>query len=755
MIGELPIPHLTLTGFMSNEHTQHQSVGEQLEAERMSLEASSPPTEVPGYRIERFIGAGAFGQVWAARDLNTGRRVAIKFYLHRSGVNWQLLSREVKNLVALSADRYIVQVLEVGWESEPPYYVMEYIESGSLEDTLRACGRLPVAQCVTLIQELAIGLNHCHQKGVLHCDLKPANVLLDNELRPRLADFGQSRMTREQTPALGTLFYMAPEQADLNATPDARWDVYGLGAILYRMLTGNAPHRHSEMLKQIDTQGSLPRRLNHYRDMIVAHGVPKEHRKIAGVDRPLADIVETCLHPDPEKRFQNVQQVLQKLERRDAQRERRPLMLLGIVGPMLLLITTCVFASRSLLQARRQTTAALQDRTLESCRFAAKFVSSTLEGDLRTYFSTIESESKTEGFLERFQAFHQQVPDGVDKVMPEQNDKKVLDALQHSREAEGLHQYLHDRLKLYGSRDAWNQNRPVFATLFVTDRRGTIVAIAYADDPGQEQTSLGRNFAYRTYFHGGRKELPHALDPDSVRPLRTTNLSAPFQSTATYLWKVAVSTPIFLPGNETQVPDGVFVATINLGDFRLLHTGSQEAPSQVAVLVDSRNEATDGNVRERGTILQHPVLVQRSARGMATLNEVYTLSPETLEDLFDAGQIDYQDPLGTAPGGEGYQGKWIATAQRVTLPTTGNVDSEGDVQASDLTVLVQYKMDEVLQPVGALVDRLLLEGGVTVGCILLVTIILWYFVMRAVDEPAREPTPKDDRPECLPTETVR
>ena len=80
------------------------------------MEATTPPADVPGYRLTKFLGAGAFGQVWVGRDLNTGRDVAVKFYLHRGGVNWSLLSREVKNLVQMSADRYVVQVLEVGWD---------------------------------------------------------------------------------------------------------------------------------------------------------------------------------------------------------------------------------------------------------------------------------------------------------------------------------------------------------------------------------------------------------------------------------------------------------------------------------------------------------------------------------------------------------------------------------------------------------------------------------------------------------------
>ena len=157
-----------------------------------------------------------------------------------------------RSCVFLSADRYVVQLLDVGWDAEPPYYVMEYVEHGSLDDLLRRHGTFSVPEAVELFREIAVGLAHAHGKGVVHCDLKPANILLDQDHKPRLADFGQSRLSHEQKPALGTLFYMAPEQADLEAVPDVRWDVYALGAILYTLLVGSPPHRNDETVGKID-----------------------------------------------------------------------------------------------------------------------------------------------------------------------------------------------------------------------------------------------------------------------------------------------------------------------------------------------------------------------------------------------------------------------------------------------------------------------------------------------------------------------
>ena len=98
---------------MSSEPTEFQDPEEQRRARQLSLQSTHPPGEAPGYEVQRCLGTGAYGEVWVATDRNTGRRVAIKFYLHRGGLDWTLLSREVEKLVFLSADRYVVQLLDV------------------------------------------------------------------------------------------------------------------------------------------------------------------------------------------------------------------------------------------------------------------------------------------------------------------------------------------------------------------------------------------------------------------------------------------------------------------------------------------------------------------------------------------------------------------------------------------------------------------------------------------------------------------
>src|SRR6187455_2533856 len=157
---------------MSFDYTAQQTPADEQRSKDLSLQRTRPPTEVPGYQTQRFIGSGAYGEVWVGVDRNTGRKVAIKFYLHRRGVDWSLLAREVEKLRFLSADRYVVQLLDVGWNAEPPYYVMEYVEQGSLDDLLRRHGTFSVPEAVELFHEIAVGLAHAHGKGVVHCDLK-------------------------------------------------------------------------------------------------------------------------------------------------------------------------------------------------------------------------------------------------------------------------------------------------------------------------------------------------------------------------------------------------------------------------------------------------------------------------------------------------------------------------------------------------------------------------------------------------------
>lgn len=350
----------------------------------------TPPAEVPGYSLEKFLGSGAYGEVWVATQENTGRRVAVKFYTHRGGLNSELLSQEVEKLSLLFSDRYVVQLLSVGWEADPPYYVMEFLEKGSLAEKL-ARGKLRRSEAERLFEEILMGIRHAHEKGIVHCDLKPGNILLDRDGNPHLADFGQSRLSNDMSPALGTMFFMAPEQASLTAIPDPKWDIYALGAILYNMLTGRPPHYAPGFVEQIQSHKKLSHRLRAYQSLLETRPVPTDHRELLlGAGIPLALLIEKCLQPYPEKRFQDVSELYSAWRKYKHYKTRRPLILLGAVTPLVLLFTTAFFIVWAFQSAFREGIDALQDSTLRGEHFAAQSIAKTAEYELARRFDAVE-----------------------------------------------------------------------------------------------------------------------------------------------------------------------------------------------------------------------------------------------------------------------------------------------------------------------------------------------------------------------------
>ncbi len=252
------------------------------------------------YRLVRHLGEGAYGTVFLGvpADRPT-ERVALKFFAYRTA-RWADLQAEVKRLADLDGVHGIVRLHEVVADADPPYFVMQYAEGGSLAGRLKA-GTLPPDEVSRLAGQLAAALAAVHARGIVHCDLKPANILLDAGGSPLLADFGQAQLVGEDAPALGTLFYMPPDQADLDRrTPDPRWDVYALGAVLHALACGQPPHAADTVRAALDRTKSIPGRLKAYREQLLAAPPPTGHHGKCGT---LAGVIDRCLARDPAERY--------------------------------------------------------------------------------------------------------------------------------------------------------------------------------------------------------------------------------------------------------------------------------------------------------------------------------------------------------------------------------------------------------------------------------------------------------------------
>ena len=761
---------------MVSDYTQRQSNEEQQQAKDLSLQHAQPPTEVPGYELQHRLGNGAYGEVWVGVDCTTRRKVAVKFYFHRRGLDWSLLDKETEKLVFLSADRYVVQLLDVGWDADPPYYVMEYVENGSLDDCLAERGTLPVEEAVEIFREVAVGLSHAHGKGVLHCDVKPANVLLDADSKPRLADFGQSRLSHEQSPALGTLFYMAPEQANLSAVPDVQWDIYALGAILYCMLEGHPPFRTQTAVARIAGAESLTQRLAIYQDTIQATPAGKLSFTRGSIDHALQEIIARCLAVEPDVRYATVQELLHDVSQRSRARNRKPLVIVGLVGPILLLIIMLFFGWQGYQVAKEQSTNAIRRRAYESNLYAAESVAKNLENEIEKYFDIVERESDELNMVEAFRQTSEL--DYLEELghanIKAERRKELRSRLINEEVRIQLRDYLIDRLNYYRREHNRNPKQPKFASIFIVDRNGTLIAVAY-EDGGKHTKSTGQNYAFRTYFHGATTDIKdrtrrpclpgEKAGSHDIHPIEHSHFSTAFQSTTTKIWKVGVSTPL---GTQSEF-GGVMVFTVEAGDFEFVGESSdsdekigkrsRNKPNRFSVLIDKEGAGKAG-----GALLQHPLLASHQpvdglpseAATQSIDVSLYPIDREVLAVLESIDSEDlsfqYSDPLAEAPDGDSYQGAWIAAIHPVEIPHSGgsNADAATSTNQSNLIVLVQEREDQAIAPVVALGDSLEVHGLRALMAVGLTAFVLFYFVTRFMETPHSGGERKVERAEISP-----
>src|ERR1700712_2281433 len=199
------------------------------------------------YRLEARIGSGGMSTVYRAMDVTLERQVAIKLMNREVASDSDQLERfrREARAVAQLSHPHIVGVIDAGEDEGRPYIVFEYVEGETLKERIRRLGRLPFAEAGAYAIERARALGVAHARHIVHRDVKPQNVLIDEEGRAKVTDFGIARTLDEDGltadgRVLGTTDYVSPEQA-LGRRVGPQSDLYSLGIVLYEMLVGDVP----------------------------------------------------------------------------------------------------------------------------------------------------------------------------------------------------------------------------------------------------------------------------------------------------------------------------------------------------------------------------------------------------------------------------------------------------------------------------------------------------------------------------------
>jgi len=217
------------------------------------------------YRAPKRIARGGMGEIYRATDAVLGRAVAVKLLAERYSEDEairQRFTREALAAARLSGERNIVTIFDVGEWDGRPFIVMEYLGGGSLEDRLQERGAQEPGQALAWLEQAARALDAAHRNGVVHRDVKPANLLLDREGNVHVADFGIARaagldsLTMTGT-VLGTAGYLSPEQARGEAATEAS-DRYALGVVAFELLSGRRPFENESMTAEASAHVNAP-----------------------------------------------------------------------------------------------------------------------------------------------------------------------------------------------------------------------------------------------------------------------------------------------------------------------------------------------------------------------------------------------------------------------------------------------------------------------------------------------------------------
>src|SRR5947209_5613733 len=265
--------------------------------------------ELGDYELLEEVGRGGQGVVFRARQKSLNRTVALKVISLGQWASEAPLKRFRREAEAAASLDHpsIVPIYEVGEREGSCYFSMKFVEGGQLDEVVRR-EPMPIRQAAELIAKVARTVHYAHEHGILHRDIKPGNILVDEKGEPHLTDFGLARLVETESTmtrtleVLGTPSYMAPEQAvGNNAGVTSATDIYGLGAVLYQLVSGHPPFAGGTTFETVrlvlDTEPRQPRLLN-----------PK-------IDRDLNTICLKCLDKDRQRRYASALALAEDLER--------------------------------------------------------------------------------------------------------------------------------------------------------------------------------------------------------------------------------------------------------------------------------------------------------------------------------------------------------------------------------------------------------------------------------------------------------
>ena len=281
----------------------------QLDRLQTDFDTRKSTQRIQGYRIIRKLGAGAMATVFLAQQESLDRPVAIKVLPKKFSENEDFLERFYKEgrAAAKLNDANIVQAYDVGKSGEYHYFVMEYVDGDTVYEQITEKKKLSQEEALPIIRQVALALKHAHRVGFIHRDIKPKNIMIANNGDVKLADLGLARALDDRQAAeaeagraYGTPYYISPEQirGKKDITPAA--DIYGLGATLYHMVTGNVPF-----------PGKNPSDVMHRH--LKQELVPPDHINPT-LSAGFSQIIEMMMAKEVSQRYQNASDLIEDLD---------------------------------------------------------------------------------------------------------------------------------------------------------------------------------------------------------------------------------------------------------------------------------------------------------------------------------------------------------------------------------------------------------------------------------------------------------